>query len=358
MNDFLNKVIWSNTVQDYLWALAAILLVLMFNKAISKALAYFSEKFFKKRWQYFDKKKFTDLIVYPLGLFMVITVTIIAFYRLNFPHQLDIHVYKYPLRKIILSIAIAIQIAAFVWVLMRIIDFVSGVLQSRASLTESRNEVQLIVFFRDFIKVVLGVIALMLILHQAFGYNVSSLLTGLSIVGAAIALALRESLENLIASFVIFFDKPFTTGDFVRVQNIGGVIEKIGLRSTRVRTVDKSYVTVPNKQMVDSILENVSLRSQLRSEMNLYMELKTPADKIDQLLTEIRGFLSTLPEVEVKNILLNDIRLQGFHLLIEYFTPQMEWQAFTAIKQKINFHVLQTMEKLQIKFATEERTVV
>src|SRR6478609_10892106 len=98
----------------------------------------------------------------------------------------------------------------------------------------------------------------MLLLRFTFHYDISKLVTGLSIVGAAIALATKESLENLIASFIIFFDKPFTTGDLVKVQNITGNVERIGLRSTRLRTGDKSYVTVPNKQMVDSILDNIS----------------------------------------------------------------------------------------------------
>ena len=90
------------------------------------------------------------------------------------------------------------------------IDFIAIVLEARALKTNDQTDNQLMVFFRDFLKVILGIIGGLLVLHFAFNYNVSSLLTGLSIVGAAIALALRESLENLIASFVIFFDKPFT----------------------------------------------------------------------------------------------------------------------------------------------------
>lgn len=354
MNSFFDRIVWNNTVQDYLWVLASIILVIFLNRIISKAIAYLSCRLFRKNWERFDQQKFTDLIVYPLGLFLIITVTIVAFYRLNFPTALNVHIYKYPLRKVLLALAIAVQIASFIWVLLRIIDFVAWLLQKRANISlQSRNEVQLIVFFRDFIKVILGVIGMMVILNQAFNYNVSSLLTGLSIVGAAIALALRESLENLIASFVIFFDKPFTTGDFVKVQNVAGVIERIGLRSTRVRTIDKSYVTVPNKQMVDSILENVSLRSQLRGEVNIYLDLRCDPIKIEQLLSAVRDFLNTIPELEPRNILLNDILPQGYHLVIEYFTPQMEWDHFTAIKQRINFFLLQTMDRLQLKMTNE-----
>ena len=312
MNSFLDRVFLANTLRDYLWVAGIILFVIVLNRLISKYIAILLTRAFKRIWKNFDQQKFVDLIIHPLGIFLVITVSIVALYRLNFPPELNIRLYKYPVEKIILSIAITIQIIAFIWLLLRIIDFIASVLEARASLTPSQSDNQLVVFFRDFFKVIIGIIGIMMVLHFAFSYDVSSLLTGLSIVGAAIALALRESLENLIASFVIFFDKPFTTGDNVKVQNITGIVERIGLRSTRVRTSEKSYVTVPNKQMVDSILDNISLRSQIRGEINLLVDLDTPPHKIEQLLKEIKTFLSSVREIDTHNVLFNDIRRQGF----------------------------------------------
>jgi len=141
---------------------------------------------------------------------------------------------------------------------------------------------------------VISIIGILMILNYAFNLNVGSLITGLSIVGAAIALALRESLENLIASFIIFFDKPFTTGDLVKVQQVTGTVEKIGLRSTRIRTEQKTLVSVPNKQMVDSILDNLSLRTQRRGELKLDIGLNTSSTKLEQLIAGIRGALNGL----------------------------------------------------------------
>ena len=151
-------------------------------------------------------------MIQPLGIFLVITVSIIALYRLNFPEQLNVTIYRYPLQRIFLSLAIIIQIVAFIWLLLRSIDFVAAVLDKKALLTLDQSDNQLIVFFRDLLKVIVGVIGILLILHFAFNYHIGSLLTGLSIVGAAIALALRESLENLIASFVIFFRQAIYNG--------------------------------------------------------------------------------------------------------------------------------------------------
>jgi MscS family membrane protein len=127
------------------------------------------------------------------------------------------------------------------------------------------------------LKVIISIIGVLFILKAAFNQNIGSLLTGLSIVGAAMALAAKESLENLIASFIIFFDKPFFTGDTLKVNNVSGTVEKIGLRSTRIRTTEKTLVTVPNKQMVDSVVDNMSMRTQRRAEIKLVLSDKTKA---------------------------------------------------------------------------------
>jgi len=353
MYEFLNREFWGNPVKDYFWVLGVILFVFLLNRFISKYIALLLCRVFKRAWKTFDQQKFVDLIIHPLGVFLTITVSIVAFYRLNFPESLNVTLYRYPLQKIILALGIITQIVAFTWLLLRIIDFIAEVLSVRAMKTKDQSDNQLIVFFRDFLKVLIGVVGVVMILKFAFNYNVSSLLTGLSIVGAAIALALRESLENLIASFVIFFDKPFTTGDNVKVQQVAGTVERIGLRSTRIRTADKSYVTVPNKQMVDSVLDNVSLRSQIRGEINLFMNLQTSPAKILQLQEAIKGYLAEQKEIQSSSVLFNDIRVQSFVMFIEFFTPNMEWSRFTAIRQALNYFILQKMEELGVRIAAE-----
>jgi MscS family membrane protein len=351
MNNFLYRVIGNNEVIDYLWVVGVILFTWLLSRIISRFVAILLSKLMRRTWKTFDQQTFIDLIIHPLSTFLIITVSIVSFYRLNFPAQLNVHLYKYSLQHIIVSIAILIQIAVFIWLIMRFIDFIAIVLQRRAELTPDQSDNQLVVFFRDFLKVIIGIIGVVMILHFAFSYNITSLVTGLSIVGAAIALALRESLENLIASFVIFFDKPFMVGDFIKVQTVSGTVEKIGLRSTRVRTADKSYVTVPNKQMVDSILDNVSRRSQIRGELVLNIQYLTSPAQIKLLLGEVKNFISKIEEIQSSSVLFNDIKLPAYIISIEYFTVPIEWKRFTEIKEALNFFVLEKMEKLEIKIA-------
>lgn len=354
----MQQVFLGNTVQDYLWTIGIIVLVLLLNKIVSRLLASLVCKLLKKKWKAFDERTFIDLIVQPLSVFVIITLFIIAFYRLRFPEELNIVIYKYSLRQIFLSVAIIIQVAAFTWLLLRMIDFIAFVLQRRADLSADQADNQLVVFFRDLVKVILGIMGLLMILQFAFSYNISSLLTGLSIVGAAVALSLRESLENLIASFVIFFDKPFTTGDNVKVQSVTGVVEKIGLRSTRIRSDQKTFVSVPNKQMVDSILDNISLRTQQRNELLLQVNLQTPSSKLEALISELKRYLATIDKLDLYNVFFVDINVQAYAIMIEFFVPAAHLAQFNSIRQQVNLFALKTIENLEIKIAGVDKEIV
>ncbi len=324
MNDFLQEIFLSNSVYDLLWSAGIILFFIILNKIISRYVARFICSLLKRNWKTFDQQKFIALVIHPIGVFLVVTISIIVLYRLNFPKEWNISIYKYSLRSVFHAIGTIIEIAALIWLLLRMIDFTAHILHRKASLTIDQSDNQLIIFFKDFFKVLIAIIGLLMIIHFAFNYHIGNLLTGLSIVGAAIALSLRESLENLIASFVIFFDKPFTTGDLVKVQNITGNVEHIGLRSTRIRTESKTYVTVPNKQMVDSILDNLSLRSQRKTDLWLHINLQTPSEKIEQALSELNSHFAGISDLENVNVLLADVSAQAIILHVEAFTLPIE----------------------------------
>jgi len=348
MNEFLNQTFWDNPVKSYLVILGIIIFVIFLNRFISRHVANMLCNLVHKAWKNIDKKAFTGLLIQPVGSFLVIFISIVALHKLKFPKQLQFEIYKYTSQQIIYAVSTIVLIVTFTWFLLRIIDFIATVLERRANLTPDQSDNQLIIFFKDFFKVILIVVCVLMILKFAFSFNIGNLLTGLSIVGAAIALSLRESLENLIASFIIFFDKPFTTGDVVKVQNITGTVESIGLRSTRIRTIQKTFVTVPNKQMVDSIMDNLSLRTQLKSEVTLHVSLKTPTEKIELLVDELKKVVER-KEIENATVLLNDITDKAFVILVEYFTAAIPINEFNFIKQEVNLAILKIMEQLEIE---------
>ena len=221
----------------------------------------------------------------------------------------------------------------------------------KANAGNTPGEYQLLFFFKDFIRVILIIIGIAFILKFSFRLDIGNLLTGLSIVGAALALSARESLENLIASFIIFFDKPFETGDFVKVNNITGTVERIGLRSTRVRTAEKSMVTVPNKQMVDSILDNWSMRDFIRNEIKTLLSPHTSAEDLEKAISGIEEILTSKKEtVNSYSVYLQEINNDSAVIMVVYFTNfPMALDDQNKLKQEINLEIRKMQEKNDIK---------
>jgi MscS family membrane protein len=359
MSRIFDFIILDNTIGTYLLITGIILLAVSLKRFISWLIATLVFRVVKRVAAGVDRRSFVNLVMPPLENFFVILVTLIALEKLRYPHVLNVYIYKVSMHRVIEIIAIVVMIISFIWLLLRIIDFVAIILEQKANLTESQTDNQLIVFFKDFFKVLLVIIGVLMALKFGFNFKITSLITGLSLAGAAIALATRESIENLIASFIIFFDRPFSTGDLIKVQNITGTVERIGLRSTRLRTTQKTYVTVPNKQMVDSIMDNLSLQSQRRAFLQLEISGSTSPETIHQLVLAIEELMKRRRDkVENYSVFLADIVKNTFVVSVEFFTATIPVNDFNEFRQYINLSIAEIITNMKIKLAGKEAEVV
>jgi len=350
MNDFLHTVILDNTVLSYIICFGTILLALLLKKYLSQHIAGFLFSLLKRTSWNIEKKSFTELLLAPLQGFLIVLITFIALDKLHFPKAFIFDIHRISSKEITDSIGTAFIITAFIWLLLRTIDFAAFILEQKTAVAEDARDNQLIVFFRDFLKVIIGIFGILLIIHFSFNKDIGALLAGFGLIGAALALAAKESLENLIASFIIFFDKPFNVGDLVKVQGYTGTVERIGLRSTRIRTDSKTYVTVPNKQMVDSIMDNLTLRTQRRVDLRLELSLSSSPEQLEQLLAEIKRICAQ-PLIVNKIIQLNDIVTNAYIVTVEYYTGAIPLADFVAVKQQVNFDIIKAMAALKIELA-------
>jgi len=358
MKEILQMQFLGNTVQLYLEVAVTILIALFIKRFISKYLATLLFNLFTKAGKPFHKKAFLELIIGPLGVFLFILITVISLDKLKLPADLHFTVYRANSRDILDGIANTALIIAFIRLCLRFVKYGAMILEEKASLTADLSDNQLVIFFRDFFKVLLYIVGAMLILRLTFHYDISKLVTGLSIVGAALALATKESLENLIASFIIFIDKPFSTGDIVKVQGFTGNVERIGLRSTRIRTDQKTYITVPNKQMVDTILDNISLRTQRRVEIKLEIGLSAGIDQLRKIIPAIKMILQN-DAIENSIVFLSDTGGKAHIITIEYFTGmQQNISEFNALREEMNFAVIELLNKNNIELAAASTDVV
>ena len=351
MQEFLNQIFLDNPLISYLWIALVLLAMLLLKGVISRFLCGLLYRLFPKAKKYVSRNQFISLVLIPMEWFIVLTVVVFSLDKLKFPALLEVELYKISTKEITDALGRVILIVFFIRLIIKLIDFFALIFEAKANQTPDQSDNQLVVFFKDFFKVIVNIVGVLLITRFVFHFNISNLITGLSIVTAAIALATRESLENLIASFIIFFDKPFTIGDHVKVEVYNGTVEKIGLRSTRIRTDQKTYVTVPNKKMVDSILDNYTLRTQRRADIKLELSVKTQAAALLQLTKKIEVLQQQHEEILQGNVFVTEIGLKSITVQIEYFTNVIDLTNFNELKQTINLELLNILNTLEIDLA-------
>ena len=193
---------------------------------------------------------------------------------------------------------------------------------------------------------------------NVFGVNVTALATGLGIGGIALAMASKESLENLLGSFTIFFDRPFTVGDTVTVGSVTGRVEKVGFRSTRIRTFDKSLVTVPNKKMIDAELDNLGLRSVRRVKFNVGLTYETSTNQIKAIVTDIQAMINLHEKTNQEGrVRFQEFGASSLDIMIMYFVDSPKWEDLINVKEDINYKIMEIVKKHNSDFAFPSTTV-
>ena len=349
--NFLDQVYFDNSIRSFIVVAITILLALLLKRFISKYATTLIFKMGKTQWGGMDKQQFDSIIIAPLERILVVVISIFALDQLIFPKAFLFSIHKITSQDIVETIASAIIIISVVSLILRFMDFLMQVIKHKSKGYSSASEYQLLFFFKDFIRVIIIIFGIIFILKYSFRLDIGNLLTGLSIVGAALALSARESLENLIASFVIFFDKPFETGDVVKVKDITGTVERIGLRSTRIRTNEKSLVTVPNKQMVDSVLDNWSSRDLVKNEIRTQLSPQTSAEDMEKAIAGIQEILaSKKEEIASHSVYLQEITNEVALINLVYFTvPGMAADETNLLRQQINIDIRKLLEKYKIE---------
>ena len=345
-------MILSNAIRSYLFVAAILIVTLLIKRLVSRFFASLI-------YTWVDKKNHSDLrknhvhrLLVPIEQFLIFLVAIIAIYELKFPEAWDVKLFKLSLQQLLDSGIKFMFVVLLIRVSLRTLEFISIILENKARLTKDLSDDQLVLFFRDFFKVIIYIIGVLLVLRYVFNESIGNLVTSLSIVGAAIALSTRESLENIIASFIIFFDKPFTVGDLVKVSGFTGTIEKIGLRSTRIRTQDKTYISVPNKQMVDSIVDNISLRSERKIDMDLQLSVTTSAQALADFANHMRTFLKSEKDLNSFQVFIAESGKQYHALHIECLVSmEMDIDEFQILRERLNLASIEYANTHQIHFS-------
>ena len=345
---FLSHELLGNTLAQYLIAALIILVGGIFRRLLSRLLSKLLFALTKRYTAGVSEEELRALLIQPLSTLLLLATLQLAGATLTYPHGLLAGPGQIPWHEVLLGRLLALAfIVVAAWVALRLVDFGLLVLHRRAPTGgPTRLDNQFLPFAKDLLKVLFIIVAVLVALGQVFGVNVTALIGGLGIGGLAVAFAAKESLENLIASFTIFLDQPFGVGDLVTAGEVSGTVEKIGFRSTRLRTAEKSYVTVPNKSMIDKPLDNLSLRTSRRVGFSLVFDQRTTSAQLHAIIAGavagIKAHLLVTQDVQMK---FNALTSVGKEVSVQYFVETTSYDEYLDVKEELNYCIVEVIER-------------
>jgi MscS family membrane protein len=246
----------------------------------------------------------------------------------------------------------------FFWAILRVIDMAAQLVIASPWAAERPSSRSLITLSARIGKVVVLAMALVAALAE-FGFPVASLIAGLGIGGLALALAAQKTVENLFGAVSLGIDQPFREGDFVRIEDFVGTVEAIGLRSTRIRTLDRTLITLPNGRLADMRLESFTARDRMRLACIVGLVYSTTGAQVRQVLAGLEEVLRAHPKIWPDAVVVRFQALGASSLDIEvmaWFTTS-DWGEFQGIRQEILLSFMEVIERAGTSFAFPTRTV-
>jgi MscS family membrane protein len=246
-----------------------------------------------------------------------------------------------------------IQTIIVAWLFVRAVDIILGYWNDKLIRDDRDHATVLLRPAATAVKIII-VMAACLIWLDNIGYKVSTLLAGLGIGGLAVALAAQKSIENLIGAATLYMAAPVRVGDFCRFGDKLGTVEEIGLRSTRLRTLERTVVSVPNADFASMQLENFADREKIRFSPQLHLRYGTKPEQIRQIITEIEKLLNEHPQLGETP---NTARFVGFgtyslEINILAFVMTTDYQEFLVITEQLNIRILEIVEAAGAELAT------
>jgi len=340
-----NKLYWGNTPIQWLKAAGIIVGVFI----IAKILYWLFGNIIKKATSK-TKTKLDDLLVDMLEEPVVFAVIIIGiWYALGMLNLND---------KIKHFIGMGYQfliVFNIAWFLVRFFDaLVEEYLVPLVNKTEGDLDDQLLPIAKKGIKITIWVMAIVIGLNNA-GYNIGALLAGLGIGGLAFALAAQDTVANLFGGFTIFTDRPFKIRDRVVVDGHDGVVEEIGIRSTRIRTLAGRLVTIPNSRIAGNVIENISSEPARKVILNLGLTYDTDDNGIKKAMEILKELTDKNQNVENVSIAFNAFGDFALNIMCIYWIKK--GSDILGTQTELNLSILKAFNENKLEFAFPTQTI-
>lgn len=246
-----------------------------------------------------------------------------------------------------------------VWAAYRLVGSLADVLEEISGRKNSAIDKQFVPFIRRSLRMFVIVIGVLMIL-ASLRIDVGSLVTGLGIGGVAMALAAQDSLGNIFGSVALLADRSIKVGDWIVVgDKVNGIVEAIGLRSTRIRTWPQTLITIPNKLLANEIIDNWSHMPKRRVQQKIGFEYCAP-DQLQQILEDIRAILRTDEGIDQDYHLAywTDFGTSALEVTVYYFTKATDWARHLECRERVNMKILGVSRERSVGIAFQTQTIL
>lgn len=332
------------------WIVAVLLIALSYVLAwaVIGILLWISRKLWKGA-----REEPASGILSALQLPLVLYLAVMLFISLSRTIGLSIII-----RQKFSALAIIVGISAVVLLLWRLSDFLGKYSQKKMLLRGNPAGVSIVSFLQRAAKIAIVIFGIIAILG-AVGIDVTTGLAALGIGGIALALGAQKTIENFVGSVTLIADRPIRIGDYCRVGEITGHVENIGIRSTRIRTLDRTLVTIPNGAFSSDTIENYAHRDKFRFHSVLNFRYETSPDQLRFLLAELRKVLYSHPKVLPDPARVRFIGFAASSLDLEIFAyiNAIDYDHYLEIKEDLMLRMMEVVEKSGSGFAFPSQTL-
>lgn len=350
MKDFLTAKVWS----DVTWGEVIVLLIwvmsaMLAGKAVQLALASIGKR------KHLEEKKTLQVLLKSLSR----PVPILSF---TVGVNMGLKVFEFSVNvqgmvDDVFSILYILCVTLFIYSLIDVLDYTISHFTSK---TQTKMDDMMAPMVRKSLRVVLVTLALVQVAQILSDKPITSILAGLGVGGLAVALAAQETIKNFFGSLVIFTDKPFELGERIIVGGHDGVVEEVGFRSTRIRTLSGHLVTIPNGELANQMIENIGKRPYIKRVMDIAITYNTPPEKVQQALDILKELLNNHecmnpnfpPRAFFAGFGDYSLNLQAI-----YWYHSANYMNYLAFSEKINMELLKRYNEAGIQFAFPTQTL-
>lgn len=336
----LTKSIWSIPIGNIIMAILSFFFFLLLRKLFATLVIQVLHPLAKSTQNNYDERILLALKGPIAFIFIIIGVRL--FFALLF------------LESAIINHIISSMIAYnLFWAFYELVNALRGLVYHFTSRFNPELSYEVGNFILAILKGIIMVIGLGTIL-EVWGINIGGLIAGLGIGGLAFALAAKDTAANLFGSIALLLDKSIRLGEWIKIGDVEGTVEDIGMRTTKIRSFGKSLITLPNQMIANSPIENFSRRGIRRIKMTLGVTYSTSAGQMQNILIDIKEMLKNHEGIAQKETMLVNFTSfddSSMGIFIYTFTNTSNWQAYMDIKEDVNLKIMEIIEKNGSEFA-------